>query len=320
MPITLAESKVGMRDKVEQTVVDEFRRSSFLLDQLTFDNAVSPATGGSTLVYGYTKLMTPATAAFRALNTEYPKNEAKRKEAMAKLAIFGGAFSLDRVIIDTAGAVDELDFQIKQKIEAARNLFHWAVINGDNTKDNQFDGLAKMLKGTSTEIKATGLDLSTADKMTQNADLLLDTLDDFMAQLAGKPSMLLMNSVMLTKIKGVARRKGYYSRLEDAFGRTVDAWDGIPLVDMGKFYDGAKSKTVDNIEIAETGGTTSIYAVTLGLDALHGVTPRGDKIISTHLPDLDRPGVMKEGDVEMVAAIALKNTLKAGVLSGIKVK
>ena len=119
MPITLAESKVGMRDKVEQTVVDEFRRSSFLLDQLTFDNAVSPATGGSTLVYGYTKLMTPATAAFRALNTEYPKNEAKRKEAMAKLAIFGGAFSLDRVIIDTAGAVDELDFQIKQKIEAA---------------------------------------------------------------------------------------------------------------------------------------------------------------------------------------------------------
>ena len=51
MPITLAESKVGMRDKVEQTVVDEFRRSSFLLDQLTFYNAVSPSTGGSTLVY-----------------------------------------------------------------------------------------------------------------------------------------------------------------------------------------------------------------------------------------------------------------------------
>ena len=170
MPITLAESKVGMRDKVAQTVVDEFRRSSFLLDQLVFDNAVSPATGGSTLVYGYTKLMTPSTASFRALNSEYSTNEAKRKEATAKLAIFGGAFSLDRVIIETAGAVDELDFQVKQKIEAARNLFHWALINGDNTKDNQFDGLAKMLKGTSTEIAATGIDLSTTQKMTDNAD------------------------------------------------------------------------------------------------------------------------------------------------------
>lgn len=320
MPLTLAESKVGMRDKVEQTVVDEFRRSSFLLDKLTFDNAVSPATGGSTLVYGYTKLLTPSTASFRALNAEYTKSEAKRKEALAKLAIFGGSFSLDRVIIDTAGAIDELDFQIKQKIEAARNLFHWAVINGDNTKDNQFDGLAKMLKGTSTEIATTGVDLSTAENITKNADLLLDTIDDFMSYLDGKPTMLLMNSVMLTKMKGVARRKGYYSRAEDSFGRTVDTWDGIPMVDIGKFYDASKNKTVDNIEIASTGGTTSIYAVTLGLDALHGVTPRGDKIINTHLPDLDRPGVMKEGDVEMVAAIALKNTLKAGVLNGIKVK
>lgn len=320
MPITLAESKVGMRDKVAQTVVDEFRRSSFLLDQLVFDNAVSPATGGSTLVYGYTKLMTPSTASFRALNSEYSTNEAKRKEATAKLAIFGGAFSLDRVIIETAGAVDELDFQVKQKIEAARNLFHWALINGDNTKDNQFDGLAKMLKGTSTEIAATGIDLSTTQKMTDNADAFLDTLDAFMANLAGKPTMLLMNSVMLTKIKGIARRKGYYSRVEDAFGRPVDCWDNIPMLDLGKFYDDAKNKTVDCIEIAELAGTTSIYAVTLGLDALHGVTPRGDKIISTNLPDLTQPGAIKTGDVEMVAAIALKNSLKAGVLTGIKVK
>ena len=48
-----------MADKVDQKVVDEFRRDSFLLDRLTFDNAVSPGTGGSTLTYGYTMLKTP---------------------------------------------------------------------------------------------------------------------------------------------------------------------------------------------------------------------------------------------------------------------
>ncbi len=42
MAITLAEAKVGMADKVDQQVIDTFRRSSLLLDRLTFDNAISP--------------------------------------------------------------------------------------------------------------------------------------------------------------------------------------------------------------------------------------------------------------------------------------
>ena len=65
MPITLAEAKVGMADKVDQNVVDTFRRSSLLLDNLVFDNAISPGTGGSTLAYGYIQLQTPSTASVR---------------------------------------------------------------------------------------------------------------------------------------------------------------------------------------------------------------------------------------------------------------
>ena len=83
--ITLAEAKVGMADKVDQQVIDEFRRGSLLLDMLIFDDAVSPGTGGSTLTYGYMKLLTPSTAAFRALNTEYTNNEAKRQKASVDL-------------------------------------------------------------------------------------------------------------------------------------------------------------------------------------------------------------------------------------------
>ena len=65
MSITLQEAKVGMADHVDQSVVDTFQRSSLLLDKLTFDNAISPGTGGSTLTYGYTQLKTPATAGVR---------------------------------------------------------------------------------------------------------------------------------------------------------------------------------------------------------------------------------------------------------------
>ena len=42
MSITLAEAKVGMADKVDQQIIDMFRRSSLLLDALTFDNIHLP--------------------------------------------------------------------------------------------------------------------------------------------------------------------------------------------------------------------------------------------------------------------------------------
>ena len=89
MAITLAEAKVGMADKVDQMVVDEFRRESFLLDKLVFDNAVSPGTGGSTMTYGYMQLKTPSTAARRDINSEYTNNEAKRDKKTADLDILG---------------------------------------------------------------------------------------------------------------------------------------------------------------------------------------------------------------------------------------
>lgn len=317
--ITLEEAKVGMADKVDQAVIDEFRRGSLLLDRLVFDNAVSPGTAGSTLTYGYMKLLTPSTAAFRKLNEEYTGSEAKRKKASADLKIFGGEFSLDRVIIETSGAVDELDFQMQEKVKAAINLFHYCVINGNSAKNaDEFDGLNKLIAGSSTEFnKDSVIDLSTSAMMDANYNAFLDMMDSFVSTMQGKPSMLLMNSKMKTKMKGIARRAGYYSRTEDAFGRSIDNWDGIPLVDLEEYFNG--TKTLSCVPIDETAGTTDIYAVQIAKDGFHGVSPTGNGLISTHLPDLKAPGVIKKGDVEMVAAVVLKNTLRAGVFRGIKV-
>ena len=96
-------------------VIDEFRRGSLLLDQLTFDDAVSPGTGGSTMTYGYTQLLTPATAGFRAINTEYTPNEAKRAKKTADLKIFGGSAQVDRVIQSISGAINEIEFQTHRR-------------------------------------------------------------------------------------------------------------------------------------------------------------------------------------------------------------
>ena len=323
--ITLQEAKVGMADKVDQKVVDTFRRSSLLLDKLVFDNAISPGTGGSTLTYGYIQLKTPSTAAVRQINSEYTAGEAKREEKTTKAVVMGGKFQIDRVLIGTAGAVDELAFQTEQKVKATANYFNNLVINGNKSNSgtgvlNTFDGLDKLLTGTETEITST-VDVSTEALMNANYNALLDEVDGFLSTLDGKPSMLLMNNKMLSKMRSAARRAGYYSKTRDEFGRQVETYNDIPMYDMGKYDNGTNTVDIIPETAASTSaeGKTDIYAVTIGLDGFHGISPTGSKVVNSYMPDLNEPGAVKDGEVELVAGVALKNTNKAGVLRGIKI-
>lgn len=327
MAITLAEAKVGMADKVDQQVIDTFRRSSLLLDMLTFDNSISPGTGGSTLAYGYIQLKTPSTAAVRALNTEYTAGEAKREEKTAKAVIMGGSFEVDRVLQNTSGAVDELAFQAQQKIKATANYFHNLVINGTSTSSgtgyvvNTFDGLRKALTGTSNDF-TTDIDLSDSAKLDSNANAFVDQLDQLTHMVDGGASLLLMNTAMLLKVRAAARRAGYYDRKKDDFGRAVEYFGDIPIMDAGMYYNGTKSVDVIDTSTPSTSaaGTSSIYAVNIALDGFHGISPTGTGVINSYMPDLKAPGAVKKGEVELVAGVVLKNTLKAAALNGIALK
>lgn len=325
MPVTLAQAKVGMADHVDQQVIDNFRRGSQLLDALTFDNCVSPGTGGSTLTYGYTQIKTPATAAFRELNTEYTPKEADREKKTVELKIFGGIFQVDRVLANTTnGQINEVQFQLQEKINATINLFHYTAINGDKGTAG-FDGLDKMLVDTSTELNkdTTGvIDLSSASAIDTNYKNMLDMVDALLAELDGMPTMFMANGALITKIKACARRAGYLTPAEDAFGRTVETYNGIPLVDLQYYFDGSTETPVVPIVTRNESvtGLTDLYAVRFGLDGFHAVSPMGGKIINTTLPDFSTAGAVKSGDVEMVAATVLKKTRAAGVLRNVKVK
>ena len=243
MAITLIDAKVGMADKVDQQIVDMFRRSSKLLDGMVFDNVIAPGTGGSTLTYGYIQLKTPATAAVRAVGAEYTPGEAKREKKTTGAVIMGGSFQVDRVLQNTAGAADEVAFQAEQKIKATANFFHNMVINGDSDEGG-FDGLKKLLAGTANELTGS-VSLATSQELDENYNAFLDEMDAFLAALDGTPSMLLMNTAMLIKLRSIARRAGYYERTRDDFGNFVETYAGIPMMDMGKFFNG--TDTVDVI-------------------------------------------------------------------------
>ena len=321
MAITLEQAKVGMADKVDQQIVDMFRRSSLLLDNMVFDNAISPGTGGSTLTYGYIQLKTPSTAAVRTVGGEYTPGEAVREKKTTGAIIMGGAFQVDRVLQNTAGAADEVAFQAEQKIKATANYFHNLVINGAAGEEEgyvggTFDGLRKMLSGTANEVTAQ-VPLTSSAQLDENYNAFLDEMDAFLSTMDGTPTMLLMNRAMLIKLRSIARRAGYYERSTDAFGRTVETYAGVPMVDMGKYFNG--ENTQDVVE-TDAEGKTAIYAISMGLDGFHGISPTGDGVIHAYMPDMAAPGAVKTGEVELVAGIALKNTLKAAVLKGIAIE
>ena len=329
MAMTLAEMKVGMPDKVAQQVVDIFTRESEILQLLPFDNCVSPQ-GGSTLTYSYIQKKLPSTAAFRTLNNEYTASQATVEKKTADLKIFGGKFSMDRVLKQAEGPWNNMAYQMREKILAAISLFHYTLINGDATTNTQeFDGLDKMLAGTATEYgAAASIDVSTMAKLKENADQLYEQIQLLIKNT--QADALLMNTAMISKIQTMARLLGYKTESEEAFGRKVTTMDGVRFMDLGKHCTVASSTATGNdcvksgisrtIATAATTGLTDIYAVKFDVnDGFHAASLTGNGVIHQYLPDFEKPGAVKDGEVEMVAATVLKNTTHAGVLRNIKI-
>lgn len=323
MPMTLAEMKVGMSDKVTQKVVDIFIRESEILELLPFDNCVSPS-GGSTLTYGYVQKKLPSATAFRAINTEYASSQATTEKKTVELKVFGGAFEIDRVIKQAEGIYNNMAFQMEEKILSAIGTFHNAMINGDASVDaNAFDGLDKFLVGQSTEYGTdSSIDLSTMAKLKENADVFYEALLKLINSTGAQAIMC--NGDMKTKIQTVARILGYKTESEEAFGRTITTiGEGkVRIIDLKNHVTVSDDAAVETpvIGVDET-GLTDIFAVKFSVtDGFHGVTLTGNSAISQYQPDFNTPGAVKKGEVEMVACVALKNIKSAGVLRNIKIR
>ena len=336
MAVSLAQAKLNATDDVEIQVIDEFRKNNFILDALTFHDVVSGTGLGATLTYGYQRVITQADAAFRAINSEYTPGEAAKQRYSVDLKPLGGSFQIDRVLDGVAQAA-ETSFQMSQKIKATAAKFNDEVVNGDTAVDaDGFDGLSKAITGSSTEylpldngVSAGYIDLSASTAYDTEAEwhAVLDHIDAFLGLLDGQPGALLMNGKLKAKLVSIARRAGFWTRDRNEFGVPVDAYNGIPLVDLGDKAGstnpvvGLFSRDADD---AGAGGSitnlTDLYAVRFGLDGFHGASMAGRPLVRTWLPDFTTAGAVKTGEVEMgPVATVLKATKAAGVLRNFKV-
>jgi hypothetical protein len=324
MPVTLSEAQNNAATAMDYAVIDEFRGNP-LLDLLTFEDAVSP-NGGGTLTYGYRRLVTTGTVAFRALNSEYTPSEATTAPATVDLKPLGGSFQVDRVIGRVGpAATAAVALNMSQKVKAARNFFGDAFINGDSVANaNGFDGLDTILTGSDTEIDGAAYNWSTLDEASSQN--VIDVLDEFLAVLDGRPTALIGHRRLLAKIRSAARRAGYYDRSPGAAGTSIETYAGIRLVEAGE--RGGGGGDVIPVVTSDPDATgplvnaprTDLYAIRAGLDGVHGVSMAGAPLVQTWLPDFTTPGAVKTGEVEMgPVAVAVKATKSAAVLRNVQV-
>lgn len=328
MPVTLAQAKLNTQDDLDAMIIDEFRKSSVILDTLIFHDAVSPMGGGSTLTYGYHRVLAQRAAAFRAINSEYVPAEATKARFTVDLKPLGGSFQIDRVLGQVARGA-EVSFQMQQLIKSTTTKFSDELINGDTAVDaNGFDGLDKALTGTTTEIGSavavtdwTNLDAAGA------AQVGLDRIDEFLALLDAAPTLVLGNHKALSKLRAIARRANMYNEsptegLLDVFGNPItrQRFGNIFIADPGD-KAGSTNPIIPIYAEGAATGLTDIYAVRIGMDGFHGVAAAGQPLVRSWLPDFERAGAVKTGEAEMgPVAVALKATKSAAVLRAVKVQ
>ncbi|MGW4406524.1 major capsid protein [Nonomuraea sp. NPDC004702] len=350
MPVTLAQAQVNTQSDVDYAVIDNLRRYSWLLDQMVWDDTVTPGTGGGSLTYSYTRLTAARTAAFRQYNTEYSTGQATRQRYSVDLKPLGGAFSIDRALARLGqAATNEVTFQMQQLLTGVQIRVQEELINGDTAVDAAgFDGLDKLLTGTTTEYFPgstnmwTDWSMATVDTQAE-ANSRLDELDDFLSRIVpskvgggdqGTPGALppgvkaiLGNTKSITRIRALARWASMYTSMKDDLGRQIDRYGDWVLVDIGDTADG--SGPIIPIESRDPDGAggqttqtnlTDIYAVCFGLDAFHGASVAGSPLVQTVMPDFTTAGAVKSGEVEMgPLAAVLKNTKACGVFRNVKV-
>lgn len=325
MAVTLAEAKNNALEDYDPFVIDEFRKSSVILDSLIFDDAVNPAGGGATLDYSYRRQETQPTAEFRAINTEYSPSTTTTKKYSTTLAVLGGAFEIDRILANVGPkGSDEVTRNINEKVKAAITLFQDTVINGDvGVNDKAFDGLDKALTGSSTEMNPTSDTYDWTDLEGEKGNKAIDTLDEFLDLLDGTPTIVVGNKKALARVRAMVRRTSMYVRepidgLANANGRPIsrESYGGILFADAGE-----KAGSNDPIIPIAADGTTSLYAYRVGLDGFCGITTTDGTLVKTWLPDFTQPGAVHRGEVELgPVGVALKATKAAGVLRKIQVR
>lgn len=215
------------------------------------------------------------TVGWRKINAAYSESTGKYQHKIESKYIFGHDIDVDVVLAkagDTIGDVRQNQRQMSAKAMAFE--FNDQFINGDPATD-EFKGISKRVDDVyaagftsqyidagSTASAGRGVLYDSTERhyFIDNVSKLIHVISEH------KPDGLYMNSKLYLCFESAMRREGLLKQTEDMFGRIINTFSNVPLIDIGIKAD----QSTEIITNAETlsGGTdeTSIYAVKYGAE------------------------------------------------------
>jgi len=270
MAFTLAEFAKIEKDTLRKSVLNT------LLMEIKLGEKVPWETVGalSTKITRYQDL---PDIGFRKINEGYAEGTGHLEQAVETIALMGVYCDTDKAIERAKNVIGGTARGIQQDMAlmGMAYKFNDKFINGDPDGDpEEFKGLSKRIDDLVTE-GFTGQYIDNAGTAGDGMNLIaaerhnfLDHLDQLIYAIKGhKCDVLLMNSDMLLAINSALRRETLLSHAADQFGRMIDLYRGIPMLDVGVKAD-QTTEIITSLETLEDEGvaeSTSIYAMRFGI-------------------------------------------------------
>lgn len=311
MALTLAQAAVLSANDLQRGVIETFVQESVILDRLPLLDIQGNA-------YAYNSEATLPGVEFRAVNSAYAESTGTVNQKTESLVILGGDADVDTFIQQTRGNLnDQRAIQTRMKVKAASYKFQDTFVNGDVAVDaNSFDGLKKRLTGAQVIATATnGLPVVGADDAARHT--FWDRVDELLSLVPGADAIY-ANAAVLARMRSSARRLTMFDQTTDTFGRTIQTYNGIQLIDLGNKADGTLILPQTETQGTAAGTASSIYAVKFGIGeadgAVTGLTNGGVQV--KDLGEIDAKPVYRTR-IEFFCGLGVFGGRAAARLSGV---
>ena len=243
--LLLEQASLLAQDQLRAGIIEVFVQNSPILERIDFLSIRGNA-------YTYNLEGKLPGVAFRGVNEGFSESSGIINPQAESLRIAGGDLDVDKFIIRTRGEHVRAAHE-GMKIKAMSRYLNRMVFDGDSMSNpREFDGLNRRLIGSQKILAGSGGAALTQDML----DGLLDAVPGASAFLTGMTGRSLMTKLL--------RGDSQISTTIDQFGRRITAYNGVPILDVGKSEANADILGHDEDPGDGTSDTCSIYAVRFG--------------------------------------------------------
>jgi len=271
---TIAELSKIETDVLRKSVVDTLLMESSMMEVIPWETIGAL----STAVVKYQDL---PSVGFRKINAGYAESTGHFEQKVENISLMGGMIDTDKALARAKNTVaDARAIMQLMMVKAIAYKFNDKFINGNPVVDpEEFKGISARVDDIVAEgYTSQFIDLAGTTGAARDAGILHDTANrnnflDKLFQLVysidgHKPDLLIMNKKCLLAVSSLLRQERLLNQSQDMFGRFIDMFAGVRMVDIGTKADQITeiiTNTEDPQGVYTSDVSTSIYAVKFGI-------------------------------------------------------